>query len=338
MAHINKQLRVTSRVRYLIAWIAAGLLLSLLTAPSRLQAQGDALSWDFENGDLQGWTTSGQVTLIGPTADLQTDNALSTAAQGKYAVRVGDEIPWGQQGDQSSSLERTVQIPSVAKPVLQFSYAVVANDPPNHPETDKPLFELKVRDLTSNEDLPVSDFKYSSQTSKDWYLGHAPDGRSFGQTSQSWLLGDRWVFIPWRHETVDLAGRAGHQLLIHFMVRDCNPAAHAAYGYFDTIHVGDPVAAPALPALLKPAQPAGDPGAPGVLAAVPNAIEQYSLWPWCLLLPLLLLALLAFWLFRRGQVTRAGDTELRSPGPRPIPNPPLQSPGKTNSGQATKKD
>lgn len=337
MAHMNKQLRFTSRVRYLIAWTAAGLLLSLLANPARLQAQGDALSWDFENGDLQGWTTSGQVALIGPATDLQTDNALSTVAQGKYAVRVGDEVAWRWQGDQSSSLERTVQIPAVAKPVLQFSYAVVANDPPNHPEADKPYFRLEVQDLTSNEQLPVSEFKYSSQNSKDWYLGRAPDGQSFGQTSQSWVQGDRWVFIPWRHETIDLAGRVGHQLLIRFTVGDCNPTAHAAYGYFDTIHVGDPVAAPALPALLKPALPAGDPGAPGVLAAVPNAIEQYSLWPWCLLLPLLLL-LLAFWLFRRGQVTRAADTELRSSGPRPIPNSPLQSSSKSNSGQATKKD
>lgn len=258
----------------------------------------DVLNWDFESGDIGGWTTTGQVQVITDTIDLLTDNAMHTVAQGQYAIMVGDHIPWSQVGDQLSSIERTISVPPEIDSVLQLSYAVVANDPPSHSEAEKPYFSLQVRDLTTNEDLPVSDLKYTSQTSQEWFLGRSPATQSLLDQLFSFVGSDRWVFIPWRNETIDLKGRAGHRILVRFSVRDCNPKAHAAYGYLDNIRVGPYGTAQTLPSLLKQPQPAGVPLAPGWLAKGVNLVERYAFWPWCLFLPLLLLGLL-YWLYLR---------------------------------------
>ncbi len=242
---------------------------------------------------------------------------MHTVAQGQYSLVVGDSVPWGEAGDQFSSIERVIEVPQIANPVLQFSYAVVANDPPDHAEVDKPYFELEVRDQTTQELLPASAAKYTSQTSQDWFLGTPPVNQSFTRSSFNQINGDRWVFIPWKNQKLDLTKRQGHQILVKFTVRDCNPRAHAAYGYIDNIRVGADGPLPSLPALIKQPQPAGVPLSPGLLAPIMNFVEQHALWPWCLLPLLLLLGLLAYLLLRR-RVTHVPEAPLDLPsGPRP---------------------
>lgn len=323
------------RDRTIIIWhlLAIGLLFFARSwqSTNAYAQSSDALTWDFEAGTVGDWQTSGQVQVITDTIDLLTDSAMHSVAQGKYSVMVGDATPWGYGGDQFSSIEHTIQIPHIDKPVLQFSYAVVANDPPSHPDTDKPYFQVQVRDLTAGDVLPVSDFKYTSQTNQEWFLGQPPANTSLSQSSFYQIAGDRWVFIPWKHEKVDLAGRSGHQLLVNFTVRDCNPQAHAAYGYVDNIHVGQEETLPALPALVKQPVPAGPPPGAGLLAGTLNFTEQTHIWPWCLL-PLLLIPLALLWYFlSRKKVTGYDASKHRTEdkGRRPPPPP---SPG--NSGNA----
>lgn len=275
----------------LIAMICAGMLLAAGREPlHRVYAQSDgSTAWDFETGTIGSWTPTGQVTLVTDSIDPLTDNAMHTVAQGQYSLKVGDEVAWGVAGDQLSSIEQILSVPQAnGKPVLQFSYAVVANDPPSHAETDKPYFQLQVRDLTTGEDLPASDFKYTSQSSQEWYLGTSPDGQDASQLVFGQISGDRWVFIPWKHEKVELADRIGHQILIKFTMRDCNPTAHAAYGYLDNIRLGAEVALPNLPALAHNPQPAGAPPSPNFIQQGAGFAEQNGLWPWCLIIPLLL--------------------------------------------------
>ena len=258
-----------------------------------------SVAYDFERGDLGDWLSQGEVAVVPSSLDLQTANAMQTVAQGNFSVRIGDEVAWAIAGDQVSLITHELVVPSTGSPVLQFSYAVVANDPANHDEVDKPNFRLEVVDLTANETLPVSDFKYSSQQSADWYLGSAPDDVGLPQSSFFAFSGDRWVFIPWKHETVDLAGRGGHRLRVSFILSDCNPNAHAAYGYFDNIRIGDEVAPPPLPPIVGTLTPAGAPVDPGPLAAALIWIEQNKIWPLvACLVPLLLLGLLGLGSYR----------------------------------------
>ena len=313
--------------------LAVGLLLPVGTwQPMHVYAQsGNALGWDFETGVVNDWQTRGQVQVITDSIDVLTDNSMHSVAQGQYSVMIGDPVAWGYGGDQFSSIERTIQIPQGAKPILQYSYAVVANDPPSHPDPDKPYFQLQVQDLTTGETLPVSDFKYTSQTNQEWFLGQPPVGTSLSQSSFSQIGGDRWVFIPWKHEKVDLAGRGGHQLLVNFTVRDCNPQAHAAYGYLDNVHVGDEVAQPALPALVKQPQPAGPPPGASLLAGALNVTEQNHIWPWCLL-PLLLIPLALLWFFLRGRNVTGYDPSRHREEAKKRNPPPSQGPGSSGQG------
>jgi hypothetical protein len=315
----------------LITSILLLLLHSLFAIAAQAQS-GSTLTWDFEDGAVGDWKSSGQVQVVIDQIDPLTDNAMHTVAQGQYTLMVGDSTAWAEAGSQFSSIERIIEVPQIPDPVLQFSYAVVANDPPDHTEIDKPYFALEVRDQVTQELLPVSDAKYTSQTSQDWFLGTPPANQSLSRSSFNQLSGDRWVFIPWKHQKLDLAKRQGHQILVKFTVRDCNPQAHAAYGYIDNIVVGADEPLPALPALIKQPLPAGVPQNPGLLAPAMNFVEQYALWPWCLLLPLLLLGLLAYRLLRR-RVTVDGGDHNPPPPSRPPPRERRESRPPANTGQ-----
>lgn len=331
--------QIIHHCRYLAGLLLIGGLLLSLGLRSEVSAQS-AFDWNFENGDLSGWTAMGDVAIIGPGIDPQTDSAMEQVAQGQQSLRIGDEIAWGGRGNQFSSVERTVLVPDAgADTVLQFSYAVVANDPP-HAEIDKPFFVLEVRDLTTNETLPIGDFRYSSRTADGWFLGSAPEdqgmlNRGFGQFS-----GDRWVFIPWRHEVVNLEDRIGHQLQIKFTVRDCNPNAHAAYGYLDNIHVGPTIDLPAVPVLLKTPEKAGAPPEPSFIQSLATYVETNGLWPWCLLLPFLLaLAGLLYWFFKRqtGVTVYKGEFDTSGSSPSTKPRKPPISQGDGESSTMKKK-
>ncbi|HEY1015828.1 MAG TPA: hypothetical protein VGE07_24175 [Herpetosiphonaceae bacterium] len=264
------------------------LVLLLAAAGRSVRAQVPGQSWDFETDDLSGWTAAGDVGFVTDAIDPLTDSAMHSVASGRQSLRIGDPEAWGRTGNEYSSIETVVTVPDAEAPVVQFSYAVVADDP-THPEQQKPLFQLEIKDLTTNETLPSSDFKYSSQTNQEWFLG-PPSGFA----SQ-----ERWVFIPWKHGQVSLADRAGHRISIRFQVRDCTQGAHAAYGYLDNMFVGAEREQPALPALAKTPLAAGPAGAPSFLQLRRLDLQEAGFWPWCWL-PFLLLALLAgWWLLRR---------------------------------------
>lgn len=94
-------------------------------------------------------------------------------------------------------------------------------------------------------------------------------------------------------------------------MRDCDPHGHAAYGYLDAIHLGQAIAAPTLPTLSKQPVAAGDPPLPNLLQSLSASIEQWSVWPACLLLPLLIaLALALMYFFRPRAVSPAQSDGL----------------------------
>lgn len=316
---------VATRRRIFGALVALLVLASLQTPPASAQNE---LSWDFENGDLSDWNKSGQVEVVGAGSDEQTDQAMEQVAEGSQSLRVGDAIPWGQGGAQFSSIERSVIVPADdGNPMLQFSYAVVANDPAGHPEQEKPFFSISIQDLTTGETLQGGNFLYSDRTSADWFLGVGPGDAGALSRSFSRISGDRWVYVPWRHEQIDLGDRIGHEIRFTFTLRDCIPNAHAAYGYLDNIRVGAETEPPPLPALLKTPVPAGAPPETTLIQSFMTVLERYALWPWCLLAPL---ALAALWLFlrrRRGPVTPPDDDVPPARRPRATPAPPPDATG-----------
>jgi hypothetical protein len=307
--HLRGRL-VTSSMVCILVFTAFVLQLTTNTIVSHAQTNNTTI-WDFEDGDFSDWTTTGQVQVVSASIDQLTNGHMTNVAQGQYSLRVGDDVPWRYAGEQTSTVIQNMVVPQAGgKPVLQFSYAVVANDPPAHPEIDKPFFHIEVRDLTRGDVLPVGDFKYTDQLSQEWFLGGAPNDQGLSQIGFSRLSGDRWVFIPWKHEVVDLSDRIGNQIQLVFTVRDCNPTAHAAYGYLDNISIGGEVTPPSLPALLGQPIAAGPPPAPSITQQSATWLERYALWPWCLLLPFLALLALCIWWLRRPRVIAATEESL----------------------------
>lgn len=260
------------------------------------QTSTDFKNGDFELGNLDGWSHDGQVTVVSVGTDASTNNHLQRVAEGQYSAMVGDDVPWmSNDENQDSYLEQTIQLPqSIASgTVLEFAYAVVANDPPDHPDTDKPRFRVLVSDSNTNKLLLDTEYLYTSQTSKDWYLGAGSTNPVWNQPYYT-LAGDRWVFRPWKLESISLSGLDGHVLTIRFEVRDCNYGAHAIYGLLDGVRIGSP-ANLTLPDLQ------GDPQQavyvdPPFWAPLLHWLEQWGIiWLCCLLPILLLLGLL--WLF-----------------------------------------
>ncbi len=272
-----------------------------------LQTSTSFQNGDFELGNLDGWSYDGQVVIVSVGTDASTDNHLQRVAEGQYSAMVGDEVPWMSAEEyQESYMEQTIQLSQSisSDTVLEFAYAVVANDPPDHPDTDKPRFRVLVSDLNSNKLLLDTEYLYTSQTSNDWYLGAGSTNPVWNQPYYT-LAGDRWVFRPWKLVSIPLSGLDGHQLTIRFEVRDCNYGAHAIYGLLDSVRIGSP-SNMTLPDLQ------GDPQqavyiAPPFWAPLLHWFEQLGAIWLCCLLPLLLLGLLLYKMFKRK--------------PRPQPDP-----------------
>lgn len=252
---------------------------------------------NFESGDLIGWTVTGETSVTISGTDPITGDYLQKVAEGQYAAMIGDSVPWSGSGQQQSGLEQTVIVPSDAPSdaVLQFTYAVVANDPPNHPETDKPRFRVLIEDIDTQQILSDTNYTYTSQTSGEWYLGERLTG-SIAQQPFSTLNQDRWVFKPWTEVQIPVNELNGHSLRILFEVRDCNWGAHPIYGLLDQVRIGSPVSL-TIPPLVGNPSPAAYINPP-FWAGFTQWLEQMGLIWLCCLLPLFLLGLL-LWLFLR---------------------------------------
>jgi hypothetical protein len=275
----------------LVVFVSSGYLL--------IQTSTSFQNGDFELGNLDGWSYDGQVAVVSVGTDAATDNHLQRVAEGQYSAMVGDDVPWmSNDENQESYMEQTIQLQQSisSDTVLEFAYAVVANDPPDHPDTDKPRFRVLVSDLSSNKLLLDTEYLYTNQTSNDWYLGAGSTNSVWNQPYYT-LAGDRWVFRPWKLESIPLSGLEGHVLTIRFEVRDCNYGAHAIYGLLDRVRIGRPSNSN-LPDLE------GDPQQaiyvnPPFWAPLLHWLEQWGIIWLCCLIPLLLLGLILYMLLRR---------------------------------------
>jgi hypothetical protein len=253
---------------------------------------------NFETGTLDGWKTAGDTAVVTPALDPVTNNSLQMVAEGNYSAKIGDEIPWNGVGNQQSSIEQEVVVPTDVSQnsVLQFVYAVVANDPPDHDIQDKPRFRVDIEDLTDIKVLSDTNYLYTSQSSGDWYLG-VGNNSSIINSPYYALSSDRWVFRPWTEVQIPLAKLAGHHLIIRFEVRDCNLGAHAAYGYLDAVRIGEPVSQK-MPAIENNPAPAAYVNPPFWAPALSWFETNGAIWL-CFLVPALILLLFLVWLLSK---------------------------------------
>jgi len=297
-ARINKRISETLIFKSAVLFVVVMVTWFFMTDSAASQQSIVVVNGDFENGDLNGWQIEGESSIVATGFDSFANGSLQRVAGGNFSAMIGDEIPWGGNGIQQSSLEQTVNLPEDygTNAVLQFAYAVVANDPPNHPEEDKPRFRVVVEDITANKTLTDTEYIYTSQSSSNWYLGQ---GTNLSVYQPFYTLNsDRWIFQPWKEVQIPISGLEGHKIRIRFEVRDCNWGAHPAYGYLDAVSVGSPIPIQ-LPALVGNPSPAQY-ITPPFWAPILQSLEKLHLIWLCCLLPLLFgLLFLLWWLLRR---------------------------------------
>ncbi|HUN22572.1 MAG TPA: hypothetical protein PK299_05485 [Anaerolineales bacterium] len=286
------------------------LLFSALNFHRTTVAQTSVISnGGFESGDLSGWQASGDVSTVTMALDPLTINSIQTVADGTYSAKIGDDVPWGNGDNLSSEMFQEVVIPNASESanVIQFAYAVVANDPPDHPEADKPFFQVIITDLTTNERLYDTNQMFTSQSNSVWYIGENYGG-TFG-------FSDSWVFTDWVEVNQDVRGREGHRIEIRLIVQDCAHGAHAAYAYLDQVNVGTP-AQLVLPPMVGTPQQAVYRG-PSWYSSIMPFLEKFLITPLlCALCLLPLLLAFGYFLSRRKQPVRSSSYT-----PPPVPNP-----------------
>jgi hypothetical protein len=234
------------------------LLTGLLAAAAVARADVNFVNGSFEQGDLEGWTITGQTPgnastvgvagqtsfsgsgqpiaqIVSPGLDPRTGNVVNQVFGGNHSVKVGDENPWFGGNYQNNSISQQTTVTGPAPGSLFFAWAAV-QEISGHNLTDTPFFRVHVTNLTQGTDI------YDVQ--------HFEDGSSFwinAGTGFNYSAGNTPSAPGWTVEQLDLAAlgvNVGDVLQLEAIARDCNPTAHAMYVYLDGFGAAPPPPGP----------------------------------------------------------------------------------------------
>ena len=191
----------------------------------------------FENGNLNGWTTTGTAGVVTNANDIRTNNSLQMVSYGTYSARIGDQVAWGYAGPITSSLMQTSVVAAGDDSDLYFNYAVVALVPTNggHGLSETPYFQVNVTNShngTTTSLYSLNRYSGNPGTIQPGWLPGVNDPNSiYGQNSPG-----TWYYFPWTQVHINLADagiQIGDELTVELIVRDCTQSGHAAYAYLD---------------------------------------------------------------------------------------------------------
>lgn len=104
-----------------------------------------------------------------------------------------------------------------SKPWIVYRYAVILQDPGDHPYDARPFFEAKITDA-SDSSIPCAYYKVVAR----------PPIANFAQIGQS-----SYYYRDWTSVVVPLDDYIGQVVTLHFTVGDCSYGGHLAYAYVD---------------------------------------------------------------------------------------------------------
>ncbi len=184
---------------------------------------------DFENGTLNGWTTSaGYNPLYNPVGCCLTAGGAQVITSGLgfdacggfptvdsgglYSVKLGDS----NVGGIADRLEQTFNVTS-ANANFTYKYAVVFQDP-GHALADQPSFQIEMLD-SNNVQIPCTFYNVAAGQNIPGFLS------SINCASV--------IYKPWTSVSVDLTNFIGQNVTIRFTTYDCALGGHFAYAYID---------------------------------------------------------------------------------------------------------
>lgn len=185
---------------------------------------------DWVNGNnVVTWTgfaqTNNRHTII-PSSDVSTDEfggfPVSCPNGSGFSVKLGNP----NAGAEAEGISYTYNIPSnVNHFVILYYYAVVFEDPPsntNHATAEKPRFQARVINTTTNTELGCVTF--------DFYSSYGLPGF---QVSPKSTVADTIIYKDWTPITLDLGQYAGQTIKLEFTTSDCTRGGHFGYAYVD---------------------------------------------------------------------------------------------------------
>lgn len=184
---------------------------------------------------------SSYLTLTDATGGIPYDGLVSgnrlpqVAPGGNYSILLENQA----NGGHASKLEYTFTVDSL-KPIHGVRFALVLEEPNGgHSNEEKPYFQIKYNDLTTNEDITCGDYRV---------VADAGDPEFGSSKFQPVFIGSPTKFLQWDTSLLDLSERIGHNIKVTFVVSDCALGGHLGYAYIDGGCFDDPVTVgPCLP-------------------------------------------------------------------------------------------
>ena len=187
------------------------------------QAQNSCYDIDFESGTLNGWTTTGNVSIVSAGNDIYGGFPLS-APGGSFSVKVGSNTD-----PAASSLSKSFVVTS-GNPILTYRYAMdILNYP--HSSTDAGRIVIDVFD-NNNVAIPCAHYEAFYSTS-----GGSTQGFLISpQPAESNIGGECCYDIsyrPWTPLSVDLSPYVGQSVTLKATCHWCIYSVDWVYAYFD---------------------------------------------------------------------------------------------------------
>lgn len=168
-------------------------------------------------GEKDPWTNY-QLSVMPPDS-----KDLAVVRLGNWAV-TGNTNHWF-----SESVTYTMGISRGESKILLLKYAVVVQDPADHPSNTKPHFTIEILDRQGNlldSQCGYADFTAGYNTT-DW-VG-CGSKLAVGETTDSYA---NVFYKDWTTIGIDLTPYAGQNIKIRLTTNDCKQGGHFAYAYF----------------------------------------------------------------------------------------------------------
>jgi hypothetical protein len=159
-------------------------------------------------------------TIVTAGADPATGISMVAPGGSTKALRIGNN----QAGGQSELISKRITVTN-AQTIINFSYAVVFEDP-NHSPVDQPAFWVRVIDCaTGNEITGVVNLGNGNNK----IIADAAD--PFFQSAQGGAI----AFRNWSCGQINLSAHIGKTVSVQYIVEDCAPGGHFGYAYLDNV-------------------------------------------------------------------------------------------------------
>ncbi len=218
-------------------------LIWLLATVAGAKAQSCPDNIGFEKGDLTGWQcytgildysgtlpvdwvagapVPGRHTVVQNSSPQALDPyghfPINSPNGSKYSVQLGNAAVGGKGGAQCERMTYIFTVPDDDYTLIYY-YAVVFENPSNHPFAAQPQFIANVTNLDNPLDQQCGSFSFTASAGLEGF--------------QKSNVGTDIYYKPWSPLTIKLSGRKGQRVQLEFITRDCSQGGHFGYAYVD---------------------------------------------------------------------------------------------------------